>query len=104
MAAEDDGDRRVREERDQRDADLTTVMSTPAGRRFVARLLRNAKLEEPSFCGEQTHGSAFNEGVREMGIRIKRELQRVCPKLMLEMLGEEQAPNLVHRSGDASAP
>lgn len=90
-------------EAEQRDADMKAVMETPAGRRFVMRLLRNAKLDQGSYAGELTHASAFNEGVREMGVRLKRELERVCFELWLLMLQENQPAKLVHQRSDASA-
>lgn len=93
--------RNLKLESEQRDADLKTVMETPAGRRFVHRLLANAKLEEGSYAGELTHASAFNEGVREMAVKLNRELKRVCPELRLLML-QEHLPNLFHQRTDAS--
>lgn len=87
---------------EQRDADLKAVMSTPAGRRFVHRVLDNAKLERRSYEGELTHATAYNEGVREMGLKLNVELKRVCLELWLLMHQENAPPNLSHRSGDAS--
>lgn len=86
---------------EQRDADLRTVMGTPHGRRFVFRLLENGKLEQSSYAGELTHGTSFNEGVREMAVRLNRELKRVCHELWL-LMHQENGPKLVHRGGDAS--
>lgn len=93
--------RNLKLEAEQRDADLLAVMQTPAGRRFVFRLLSNAKLEEHSYAGELTHGTAYNEGVRDMAVKLNRELKRVSWKLWL-LMHEEHEPKLVHRGGDAS--
>lgn len=94
--------RNLKLEAEQRDADLTTVMETPAGRRFIYRLLANAKLDEHSYAGELTHGTAYNEGVRDMAVKLNRELKRVCRKLWLLMHEEHDPANLVYRGGDAS--
>jgi hypothetical protein len=90
-------------ELEQRDLDLTAVMSSPAGRRFVSRLIRAARVDEASYRGELTHAMAFNEGVREMGIKLKADVKRVCFALYVEMERENPPPNLVHQRSDASA-
>lgn len=91
-------------EAEQRDADLKAVMSTPAGRRFILRLLRNAKLNRSSYAGELTHAMAFNEGVREMAVRLNDELEQRFRELWLLMHQENPPPKLVHQRGDASSP
>lgn len=96
--------RDVKLETEQRDADLLEVMKTPWGRRVVYRLLSNAKLEQPSYAAELTHATAFNEGVREMGVKLNRELKRVAFNEWLLMQQENAAPKLVHQLGDASKP
>lgn len=53
-------------------------MATPAGRRFVWRLLEQAGLLSPSYTEPPT-GAAYNEGRRAVAIALLKEVQRVCP-------------------------
>lgn len=96
--------RDLKGEAEQRDADLKAVMATPAGRRFVMRLLRNARLEQASYAGELTRATAFNEGVREMGVKLNSELRRACWEEWLLMQQEHPPSKVVHHAGDASNP
>lgn len=65
------------------DADLETVLSSPAGQRFYVRLLVQSGLWAPSFVAESSASSAYNEGRRSIGIALMSEAQRVClPKYL----------------------
>lgn len=70
--------------------DLREVMSTPAGRRFVHRVLGLCGTFRLSFAGEQTHATAFNEGKRSVGNQLFAEVEAVSPNQFLNMLREAQ--------------
>lgn len=70
--------------------DLRFVMSTPAGRRFVHRVLGLCGTFRLSFTGEQTHTTAFNEGKRSLGNQLFAEVEAVSPEAFVDMLREAQ--------------
>lgn len=72
--------------------DMRAVMSAPAGRRFVHRMLGLCGTFRLSFAGEQTHATAFNEGKRSVGNQLFAELEAVSPAQFLDMLREAQQP------------
>lgn len=70
--------RREREElqRTQRRSDLRAVMSTPEGRRFVARLIyEHGALNELGFHTDARQ-HAFNDGQRSVGWHLEAEVRR----------------------------
>mgnify|MGYP001165934966 CR=1 FL=1 len=69
--------------------DLRALMSTPAGRRTVFRLLdRNCNLIGGSFIPGDTHASAHEEGRRSVGRLLVVQLQRECPDNFCAMISE----------------
>ena len=76
----------------QREEDLASVMSTPAGRRFVARLIASAGIRKGSFTPDPSGRiDAFNEGRRDFGIKLEDALVAVVPRLWDQMLSEDRA-------------
>lgn len=76
--------RKKKREDDQRvKDDYATVMSTEGGRRFMFRLLESTGLYRTSFTGNAT--TYFNEGMRNVGLRILADLQDYCPEQLLLM-------------------
>ncbi|MDP2270926.1 MAG: hypothetical protein Q8K32_09365 [Archangium sp.] len=73
----------------QLDADLRSVLSTPAGRRFVWRWLTQAGLQSSSFVSGDQSGTAFNEGRRSIALALLAEAQRVAPELYTTALREQ---------------
>lgn len=71
----------------QSEADLVSVMSTPAGRRFVWRLLQGAGITAASIAAD-THETAFNEGRRAFGLRLMAEVQALARTHYLTMMHE----------------
>jgi hypothetical protein len=89
---EDERDKQLEEARLQTQGDAQAVLSTPAGRRFVWRLIDSvARVHGASFCGESTHATAYQEGRRAVGIELLAELQRVAPAAYLLMVEEAMA-------------
>lgn len=77
---------RERLDAEQRANDVTEVMGTEAGRRFVWRLLGDCGLYRSSY-----HPSAlihFNEGQRSIGLQLLSEITSTCPAQYLVMQGE----------------
>lgn len=61
--------------------DLKTVMSTVQGRRFVMALLDRTGLFRTSFTGNAS--TYFNEGRRDVGLRLLADINEQCPELYL---------------------
>lgn len=74
-------------EREQRDADLQAVMSTPHGRRFAL-----TQLEGIDASAFSTNGMDFarREGWRERAIHLHRRLDQLCPDLLALARKEER--------------
>lgn len=78
--------------REQEVEDLRYVMANPRGRRFFYRLVYE-------ICGVENSSwnpSAlihFNEGRRSVGIDVKNEAQRTCPRDYLAMIEEKMYAN-----------
>lgn len=75
------------ERRQQDEEDLQAVLGSPAGRRFVMRLITQAGLYGSSYAESPT-ATAFNEGRRSVAIAIVGEAQRVAPSLYAHALRE----------------
>lgn len=73
-------------ERQEELEDVKTLMSTEAGRRFAARLMEIAGIYRCSFTGNST--TFFNEGQRNVGIKIFTDIQISCPESHSKMLDE----------------
>lgn len=71
------------------DADLHTVLGTPAGRRFFWRVLTQAGLQSSSFVAGEPTATAYNEGRRSIALALLAEAQRVVPELYTAGLREQ---------------
>lgn len=67
--------------------DLKWVMSDARGRRFMWRLLSQARVFQASFTGEAL-SSAFNEGARSAGLKHLADIHEACPQQYLVMTKE----------------
>ena len=81
-----DEERATKLRRHQEQADIETLMGTPAGRRFVWRLLDATKVFQTSMTGNSY--TFFNEGRRDVGLLIFGEVMEVCPDLYVTMQNE----------------
>ena len=70
--------------REQELADLRAVLNKPQGMRMVKRLLALSNAFGMSFATDP-YSTAFNEGLRQMGIVILRDAQEAAPELMAEL-------------------
>ncbi|MBT9467210.1 hypothetical protein [Hydrogenophaga sp.] len=67
--------------------DLQWVMSDKRGRRHVWRQLELAGVYRLSYTGDE--GTIFNEGQRNMGLRLLGDITTHCPEQYIEMLKEQ---------------
>jgi hypothetical protein len=78
-----------KKEKNSRELELTDfahVMSTPQGRRFIWRLLDETGFQKSSFTGNSA--TFFNEGMRNVGLKIWADMNEACPDRYIEMLSE----------------
>ncbi len=67
--------------------DVRHLMASEAGRRLAWRLLAKARVFETTFhpSGSQT---AFNEGMRNLGLLLLSDINEACPDAFLSMQSE----------------
>lgn len=70
--------------REQELADLRAVLTLPQGMRAIRRVLALSNVFGPSFATDPCN-TAFNEGLRQMGIVLLRDAQEAAPELMAEL-------------------
>lgn len=80
----------------QRLEDVRAVMSTPAGRRWVWRLLESTGVWGASFTGDALSG-AHAEGRRFVGVALMAELQRDAEDAYVRMVVERLQENAQRR-------
>lgn len=73
-------------QREQEKADLLSVLETPAGRRVLARLVRVAGVTGPAYAPGDALATAYNEGLRRMGLMIMDEVRAVEPGALADIL------------------
>lgn len=70
--------RRERRARERKASDMRFVMSSKEGRRFVYGLLVDCGIYKSSFTVVNGLSVAFNEGTRNVGLKLLASLQEVC--------------------------
>lgn len=75
-------------ERDSELADLLFVMSDPAGRRFIHRMLVRHGVYTISYEKDDPYQTAFNEGRRNEGLGLLNRIMIVAKPQYLQMLEE----------------
>ncbi|MEK9753373.1 MAG: hypothetical protein VW338_09200 [Rhodospirillaceae bacterium] len=78
---------KARRQREAELAALASILSTKGGRRFVWRLLEEAKIHSTSFAVEATI-TAFNEGKRHVGLWALAEVFEADPSAYTRMRQE----------------
>lgn len=68
--------------------DVAFVLSTEQGRRFYWRLMRSCGINRSSFTGNNT--TFFNEGERNVGLRMLSDLEESDPTAYLKCLEESR--------------
>lgn len=67
----------IEEAREQELKDVCEVMSTPAGRRYVWRLLEHGNIFRSCFTGN-SH-TFYQEGIRESHLKYYQDIMEACP-------------------------
>lgn len=65
--------------------DISKVLENFEGRRLVWRWLGYCRLDETSYVERNSNAMVFNEGMRNVGLRLKSELIENAPKLWQQM-------------------
>lgn len=63
--------------------DMREILATPAGRRFIWRYMGDCGLFSLSFTGNST--TFFNEGMRNIGLKLLTDVTEARPEAYLEM-------------------
>ena len=71
-------------------ADLRSLMTAPYGRRVLRRIFRLCGLNQLSHVRGDTHETSFNEGQRNVGLRILAECAQADPQLFAAMQCEAE--------------
>ena len=66
--------------------DMRVILSTRQGRRFIWRHMSNAGIFQSCFTGNSA--TFFNEGRRDIGLKILAEVQEASPDSYLLMMKE----------------
>lgn len=74
--------------RDRELADIRAVLSTHHGRRFFWRYLAECGVFRTSFTGNST--TFFNEGKRDIGLRLMADLMEAAPEQYMVMQKESK--------------
>lgn len=82
-------DIRIKRGRDQELDDVHFILSTPQGRRFFWRLLSMCHMYETSFTGNNLT-TCFNEGERNVGLKIQGDIIEAKPDALLQMMTENK--------------
>ena len=71
-------------------ADMLTALKSPEMRRILLRILRQSNLLLPSYAKGDALATAFNEGLRAMGIYLKSEIDKADPDAFARLLNERR--------------
>lgn len=82
-------DKKEKEQDRQEGEDIKSVLSTPAGRRFIWRYLGICGIFQSSYTGESAE-TFFNEGKRNVGLALLNDVTGVSPEAYLQMMQEAQ--------------
>lgn len=66
--------------------DVRSIMQTPEGRRYIWRMLGETGVFRTSFTGNST--TFFNEGMRNVGLKILADVNEASPELYYQMQTE----------------
>ncbi len=68
------GKQKARNRRDVEVDGLRQILATRHGREFIWDIIVEAGVYDASFCGEETHRTAFFEGKRDIGLRLIKKV------------------------------
>ncbi|QII84180.1 endopeptidase [Bordetella hinzii] len=76
--------------REREKSDLCVVMGSKEGRRVVWRLLEQAGIHRISFVPGDPLATAFNEGQRNLGLKLQADVEAASQKRFIDMMREAQ--------------
>tara|TARA_B100001013_G_scaffold316646_2_gene224131 strand:- start:93 stop:401 length:309 start_codon:yes stop_codon:yes gene_type:complete len=80
---------KAQRENDDRENDVRFILSEPRGRRWAYDLIFDkCHVLGNSFVPEGATGTAYNEGVRNLGVNLYNQIKDNQPKLFMKMLEE----------------
>jgi hypothetical protein len=88
----------ARRRRQKEIEDVKALVELPAGRRFLWRLMGEARVFHSTFAGEDTHTSAHAEGGRSLGLMVLDDILKAKPSAFAQMQREAQSNN--HDKGE----
>lgn len=74
--------------REQNRADLAAVLATPEGRRVLGLILAMTNILGPSTAPDP-YQTAFNEGMRRVGLWLKKSMDVINPRYFPDILKEQ---------------
>lgn len=77
----------------QRTECIGGIMSVAPGRGWMHDLLESCHVFRTTFSGNALHG-AFNEGARNIGLRLLNDIMSSCPDLYILMMREANERNI----------
>lgn len=78
-------------ERKEQYAALRKLLATPAGRTWLWRLLEASHIYATSFVQGDAHATSFQEGERNLGLRILSDVLAADPQAFLTMSKENKS-------------
>jgi hypothetical protein len=72
-------------------SDMRAVLNLAAGRRVLGAVLQASNLLRPSYAPGDALGTAYNEGLRAVGLWLKLEIDRADPEAFARLLNKEDA-------------
>jgi len=80
--------KKFQRQQDQQDEDLSKIMETAEGRRFVQRLMDQTHMLAPNlFTGNSQ--TFYRIGKHDIGVWLYEEVMRVAPACFIEMMREK---------------
>lgn len=76
------------EARRQHEEDLKWLLADPRGRRLYWNLMSDCGVFRSSFTGNSA--TFFNEGRRDVGLKLLADLTDICPQMYVVMVQEQQ--------------
>lgn len=74
----------------QATTDMITALKQAETRRVLKRILQKSNLLRPSYAVGDALGTAFNEGLRAVGIYLKTEIDRADPEAFARLITEKE--------------
>src|SRR5687767_10645516 len=87
-----EAEKKVKFGRDRDLSDVSAILATLHGRRFIWRYLTECRVFETSFNNSESI-TYFNEGMRNIGLKLLADVNEASPDAYLQMLKESKKEN-----------